>query len=84
MWTKLAHIVIKFRLILIIGVGLVTIFMADQLQHLELSYDFAKVVPANDSDLLYFKKFTETFGEDLESRFFCLKKSELLLTASVW
>lgn len=64
MWTKLAHIVIKFRLILIIGVGLVTIFMADQLQHLELSYDFAKVVPANDSDLLYFKKFTETFGED--------------------
>ena len=43
---------------------MVTIFMADQLQHLELSYDFAKVVPANDSDLLYFKKFTETFGED--------------------
>lgn len=64
MWTKLAHIVLKFRLILIIAVGLVTIFMASQLQHLELSYDFAKVVPANDPDLLYFNNFKETFGED--------------------
>ena len=64
MWTKLAHIVIKFRLLLIIAVGLVTIFMADQLKYLELSYDFAKVVPAKDPDMLYFKQFTETFGED--------------------
>ena len=64
MWTKLAHIVIKFRLLLIIAVGLVTIFMADQLKHLELSYDFAKVVPAKDPDMQYFKKFIETFGED--------------------
>ena len=64
MWTKLAHIVIKFRLLLIIAVGLVTIYMADQLKHLQLSYDFAKVVPAKDPDMLYFKKFTETFGED--------------------
>ncbi len=64
MWTKLAHIVIKFRLILIIAVGLVTLFMADQLQHLELSYDFAKVVPADHPEMLYFKKFRETFGED--------------------
>ena len=64
MWTKLAHIVIKFRLLLIIAVGLVTLFMADQLKHLQLSYDFAKVVPAKDPDMLYFKKFTETFGDD--------------------
>lgn len=64
MWTKLAHIVIKFRLILIIAVGLVTLFMADQLRHLELSYDFAKVVPSKNPEMLYFKNFTETFGED--------------------
>ena len=64
MWTKLAHIVIKFRLILIIAVGLVTLFMADQLKHLELSYDFAKVVPSKNPEMLYFKNFTETFGED--------------------
>lgn len=49
---------------LIIIVGLVTVFMASQLKYLELSYDFAKVVPAKDPEMLYFKNFTETFGED--------------------
>ncbi|GJM27482.1 MAG: transporter [Cyclobacteriaceae bacterium] len=38
--------------------------MANQLRQLELSYDFAKVVPSNDPDLLYFQNFTKTFGED--------------------
>jgi len=64
MWTKLAHVVIKFRLLLILSVAAVTIFMANQLKHLELSYDFAKVVPAKDPDMLYFQQFTETFGQD--------------------
>ena len=64
MWTKLAHFVIKFRLLLILAVALVTVFMASQLKYLELSYDFAKVVPAKDPDMLYFQRFTETFGED--------------------
>lgn len=49
---------------LIIGVGLITIFMAYQVQFTELSYDFAKVVPAKDPDMQYFEKFKETFGED--------------------
>ncbi|MGI9543988.1 MAG: efflux RND transporter permease subunit, partial [Cyclobacteriaceae bacterium] len=64
MWTKLAHIIIKFRLFLIILVGLVTIFMADQARKVELSYDLAKVVPSQDPDMLYFQQFKETFGED--------------------
>ena len=64
MWTKLAHIVIKFRLFLIIGVGIITLFMAYQMQHTELSYDFAKVVPEKDPDMQYFEQFKKTFGED--------------------
>ncbi len=64
MWTKLAHIVIKFRLFLIIGVGLITVFMAHQMQKTELSYDFAKVVPEKDPDMQYFEQFKQTFGED--------------------
>ena len=64
MWTKLAHIVIKFRLFLIIGVGLITVFMAHQMQKTELSYDFAKVVPEKDPDMQYFEYFKQTFGED--------------------
>ncbi|MFW5759374.1 MAG: efflux RND transporter permease subunit [Cyclobacteriaceae bacterium] len=64
MWTSLAHIVIKFRLTLIILLALVTAFMAYHAKDVELSYDFSKVVPANDPAMVEFKKFREIFGED--------------------
>lgn len=64
MWTSLAHIVIKFRLTLIIILALVTAFMGFHAKDVELSYDFSKVVPANDPAMIEFKKFRKIFGED--------------------
>ena len=64
MWTKLAHFILKFRYFLIVAVALVTVFMAYQIRYLEMSYDFAKVVPATDPDMVYFQEFKRTFGED--------------------
>jgi uncharacterized protein len=64
MWTSLAHIVIKFRLTLIIILALVTAFMGFHAKDVELSYDFSKVVPANDPAMVEFKKFRQIFGED--------------------
>ena len=64
MWTSLAHIVIKFRLTLIIILALVTAFMGYHAKDVELSYDFSKVVPANDPAMIEFKKFRQIFGED--------------------
>ena len=64
MWTKLAHIILKFRLFLIIILGIVTVFMAFQAKDLEMSYEFAQTVPNNDPDMIQFKAFKEQFGED--------------------
>ncbi len=64
MWTKLAHIVLKFRLFLIIILGIVTVFMAYLAKDLEMSYQFAQTVPANDPDMIQFMEFKEQFGED--------------------
>ena len=64
MWTKLAHIVLKFRLFLIIAIGVVTVFMAFQAKDLEMSYEFAQTVPNNDPDMIQFKAFKAQFGED--------------------
>ena len=64
MWTKLAHIVLKFRLFLIIILGIVTVFMAYQAKDLEMSYQFAQTVPANDPDMIQFTEFKKQFGED--------------------
>jgi predicted RND superfamily exporter protein len=64
MWTKLAHIVLKFRLSLIIILGIVTVIMAYQARDLEMSYEFAQTVPANDPDMKQFMDFKSQFGED--------------------
>jgi len=64
MWTKLAHIVLKFRLFLIIVIGVVTVFMAFLAKDLEMSYEFAQTVPNNDPDMIQFKAFKAQFGED--------------------
>ncbi len=64
MWTSLAHIILKFRIALIVAVAAVTIFMAFQAKKIQLTYDFAQIVPDNDSDMIYLREFKKTFGED--------------------
>lgn len=64
MWTRLAHIILKYRLSLIISIGLLTILMGIIGRKAELSYDFHSVVPADDPDYVYFQEFRQLFGED--------------------
>ena len=64
MWTKLAHIVLKNRLILIVIIGIITLFMAYKAKDVQFTYSFFTAVPADDPDMMYFTKFKETFGED--------------------
>src|SRR5690606_34224622 len=64
MWTRIAHIIIKYRLLLIIAIGLITLFMGYKAQEIEMTYDFAKVVPSDDPDMEYFQRFKEMYGED--------------------
>lgn len=64
MWTLLAKFILKYRLYLIISVGLLTVFFGSKIPQLELSYDFANVVPADDPDKVYLNEFKERFGED--------------------
>lgn len=64
MWTQIAHIIIKYRLYLLILLALVTAFMAIKSREIEWSFDFAKTVPEHDPDMVYFEQFKQTFGED--------------------
>jgi len=64
MWTQLSHFIIKYRLVLVIILGVITAFMAYKAKDIEWSYDFAKVVPADDPEMIYFEKFRKMFGED--------------------
>lgn len=64
MFDFLAHFILRYRLYLLIAIGLVTVFFAAQIPQLQLSYDFSQAVPANDPDLLFLKNFKQEFGED--------------------
>ena len=64
MWDKLSYLIIKFRLPLLIILGLVTVFMAYKAVQVTMSYKLAKVVPKDEPDMIVFEAFKEQFGED--------------------
>lgn len=64
MWSKLADFIIKYRLPLILVIVAITIFMGFKARKAELNYDFAKIVPKSDPDMIDFMNFKELFGED--------------------
>jgi len=64
MWNKIAQFVIQNRLMLIIAIGVITIFMGFEASRVQMSYDFARTVPPNDPDMIYLEKFKKQFGED--------------------
>ena len=64
MWNKLAERIIKYRLLLSIVIGLITIVMAYYAAKVEMSYEFARLVPPDDPDMIYHDQFKAQFGED--------------------
>ncbi|UII28537.1 MMPL family transporter [Fulvivirga maritima] len=64
MWTKLSHIIIKYRFWLVLVLVAITAFMGYHAKDVEMSYDFAKTVPSDDPDMVVFQNFKKQFGED--------------------
>jgi predicted RND superfamily exporter protein len=64
MWKKIPDIIIKYRLYFMMLIGAITIVMGYFASKVELAYDFARTVPPNDPDMLFFQKFKDEFGED--------------------
>lgn len=64
MWDILARHIIKYRLLLIILIGVITAVMGYYATKVQMSYDFARTVPLKDPDMVMLQKFREQFGED--------------------
>ncbi len=64
MWTKLSHKIIKYRLPLLILIGLVTAFMGYHGINAEMSYNYKATVPKNDPQMIEFENFRAEFGQD--------------------
>lgn len=64
MWTRLAHIILKHRFLLIGILILYTAFMGYQATKVQMSFKFAELVPSTKYESKYFHQFKETFGHD--------------------
>lgn len=64
MWQLISRFILRNRVLLLIATGILTLFMLWFATRTELSHDFAKVIPSDDSDYIEYLKFKEEFGED--------------------
>jgi uncharacterized protein len=64
MWNQIAAFILKYRLLFIIATVVLTVFMFFEGRKAELTYDYVAIVPNDDKELVYFKRFKEIFGED--------------------
>lgn len=64
MWQKIGTYVIRNRFWFLVALGVVTLIFGYFATKVQLTYDFAKVVPNDDPDFIEYVKFKQTFGED--------------------
>jgi len=64
MWERISSFILRYRLFLIIGMLLLTAFMAWQAKGVRMSYQFGGLLPKTDSTFIEYTNFVETFSED--------------------
>jgi uncharacterized protein len=64
MWEKFASFVLRYRVWCLIFMGAFALTMGYLASKAQLSYEFAKIVPVNDSDYVDYMSFKQKFGED--------------------
>ena len=64
MWPFIARKILRNRMAFIAGLSLFTCLMAFHASKIEFSYEFAKILPADDSTFIAYQDFKKQFGED--------------------
>jgi predicted RND superfamily exporter protein len=64
MWKVFTGILLRNKFIFSVSILLLTVFMGYKASKMELSYEFAKILPADDSTYIEYQNFKKQFGED--------------------
>ncbi|NNC85946.1 MAG: MMPL family transporter, partial [Bacteroidia bacterium] len=64
MFRHIASFILRNRPGLLVFMALATAFFGYHATKIELSYDFAKILPSNDKDIIAYERFKEIYGED--------------------
>ncbi|MBI3234117.1 MAG: patched family protein, partial [Bacteroidetes bacterium] len=64
MWQSIAGFIIRQRVLILVFLGIITITCGYYATKVSISYDFAKVIPKDDTDYIDYVNFKSRFGED--------------------
>ncbi len=64
MWHKIAALIIKFRILLLVLLLVITGVMGYYASQVKLSYDFTSAVPTDNEKYIEYQNFRKQFGED--------------------
>jgi predicted RND superfamily exporter protein len=73
MWNKIAGIILRNRILFLVLIGLVTIFMGYKARFVEMSYQYAALLPADDPASVEYERFKSTFGQEGNVMFFAVQ-----------
>ena len=77
MFKRLAKLILRNRFLLLTIISIITVIMGWQATHIQLSYEFAKILPASDPDFQAYQHFKEKFGEDGSVMFIGIQDSSM-------
>jgi len=64
MWQGIGRFILSYRLQLLLLLAIITTFLAYRASKVELSYDFARAIPINNTKYKDYQEFRKKFGED--------------------
>lgn len=64
MWVRVSRIILRNRILLLSVLALITIFFGYHAQRVEMSYEYASLLPKKDQAYKDYQKFVEVFGEE--------------------
>lgn len=76
MWQKIARFILKNRVFLLILIVAITFFMGIMATQVQMSYKQSSVLPAKDSTLVAYQKFSKEFGKEGDIIFFTVEDTK--------
>lgn len=64
MWKYFASLLLRNKTVFTLLIVAITVLMGYETAKIQLSYEFAKILPANDPTLIEYENFKKQFGED--------------------
>ena len=63
-WDTIANLILRNRLLILITIGLVTLFLASQWQNMRFTFTEANLLPDTHPENIDYENFIKTFGEE--------------------